>query len=352
MKRLTYIHNGYLALEHGGRLSSPAIAYQQWGEPLPDGSNVVWVIHALTANADVFDWWPGLFGPNDFFNPDQWCIICANNLASCYGSTGPLSNNPETGKPYHATFPDLTIRDLVNAHRLLSNHLGISKIAVVIGGSMGGQQALEWAVQDPDRFEYAILMATNAVHSPWGIAFNESQRMAIEADGSWGTDRDDAGLEGMKAARSMALLSYRHYGAYAKTQSPKAGDDPFLLRAVSYQRYQGEKLARRFNAYSYHALTKIMDSQDLSRGCGSVEEALASVKATTLVLGIETDLLFPPAEQQRIAKGIPNGQYAGIDSLWGHDGFLLEMDSLCMLIGNFLKGHKIPDLKPGTWPKA
>jgi homoserine O-acetyltransferase len=338
-----YKHEGTLELERGGRLVSPVIAYQKWGEPLSDGSNVVWVCHALTANADVFDWWPGLCGEGNLFDPKDRCIICANVLGSCYGTVGPLSENPETGRTYYGDFPEVTIRDMVEAHRLLASHLGIDRIGLIIGGSLGGQQALEWAVSEPDRFDRVIAAATNAVHSPWGVAFNETQRMAIEADATWGSLRPDAGIAGMRAARAAALLSYRHYDAYKGTQSPQAEDGDFHHRAVTYQRYQGEKLARRFNAYSYHLLSRAMDSHDLGRERGGVEKALTRVSAEVLAVGVTTDLLFPPEEQLRIATAVPNGVFRSIQSTYGHDGFLVETPKLAEVISEF-----VPHLQPAS----
>lgn len=345
MDTRTFTLDGWMRLERGGRLEAPTIAYQQWGTPRADGSNVVWVCHALTANADVFDWWPGLFGKGDTFNPDGWCIVCANMLGSCYGTTGPLSANPATGEPYYTDFPDLTIRDMVTAHRALASHLGIGHIEVVIGGSMGGQQALEWAVQEPDRFGHLIALATNAVHSPWGVAFNESQRMAIEADATWGERHPNAGRAGMRAARAVALLSYRHYRAYAHTQAPQPADHPFDRRAVSYQQYQGEKLARRFNAYSYHTLSRAMDSHDLGRDRGGVEKALQRITARALLIGIDTDILFPPEEQKRIASGIAHATYAEVSALCGHDGFLIETGKIAKLTAAFLPQRETMPLK-------
>lgn len=326
-----------LELEDGGLLRRPAIAFQKWGEAKPDGSNVVWVCHALTANADVFDWWSGLFGDTDLFNPKDYCIICANILGSCYGSTGPLSENPQSGSPYYYSFPKLTVRDLVKAHRLLAKHLGIDRISILIGGSLGGHQALQWAVEEPDRFENLIAIATSAIHSPWGIAFNETQRMAIEADGTWGDLSQEAGLSGMRAARSMALLSYRNYSAYAKTQERLETDIPWKWRAISYQNYQGEKLVRRFNALSYCWLTHTMDSQDIGRHHGGLAMALQRINAKTLTISIESDLLFPPEEQSRIAEGIKDSMHISIPSAFGHDGFLIETKKLSEAISTFLK---------------
>ena len=334
-----------LALERGGRLDSPAIAYRMWGRPLEDGSNVVWVCHALTANADVCDWWPGLFGSGCLFDPGDWCIICANVLGSCYGSTGPLSINPRSSKPYYSDFPELAVRDMVEAHKALARHLGLGDIALLIGGSLGGQQALEWAVQEPERFDRLVVLASNARHSPWGAAFNETQRMAIEADSTWGAPRPDAAYEGLKAARAIALLSYRHYEAYAKTQSPKAEDEAFRQPALSYQRYQGDKLARRFNAYSYHVLSRAMDSHDLGRGRGSAETALQRIQAETLVLSMSSDLLFPPAEQAFIASHIPRACHKCIESAFGHDGFLVETKTLAAIIEGFMSGLELEGIE-------
>jgi homoserine O-acetyltransferase len=333
-----YKHQGSLELEQGGSLTNSHVAFHQWGKPRKDGSNVVWVCHALTANSNPFEWWEGLFGEGDFFNSEDWCIICANILGSCYGTTGPLSSNAETGETYYSSFPSLTIRDLVNAHRLLAEHLGIDRIGILIGGSLGGQQALEWAVQEPERFDTLIPIATNAVHSPWGIAFNESQRLAIQTDPTWGEHSEEAGKDGMKVARGIALLSYRNYGRYTSSQS-RERDQVDSFKASTYQIYQGVKLARRFNAYSYHLLSRVMDSHDLGRSRRSIEHALASIQARTLVISLEGDLLFPEEEQMRIANGIPGAGYIKVASKHGHDGFLIETDSLAKAISRFLRGE-------------
>jgi homoserine O-acetyltransferase len=207
---------------------------------------------------------------------------------------------------------------------------------VGIGGSMGGQQLLEWAVEEPSLFDHIIPIATNAVHSAWGRAFNASQRMCIENDVTWKNDEPDAGLGGMEIARSIALLSYRHYNTYAVTQQDN-NEAIEQFRAESYQRYQGVKLRNRFNAFSYYALSKGMDSHNLGRGRGSVEQALASITAKTLVIAVDSDLLFPPAEQRFIADHVPDAKLETIHSLYGHDGFLLEFDKISELITSFVK---------------
>ena len=330
----TYKYNQTFALELGEELPYLEIAYHTYGKLNKDKSNVVWVCHALTANSDVFDWWSGLFGENDLYNPESNFIVCANILGSCYGTTSPLQTTKN--KKYHK-FPMVTIRDIVNAHEVLRKHLRIEKINTIIGGSMGGQQALEWNIQQPDLFENLILLATNARHSPWGIAFNESQRMAIENDSTWQLSTVSAGLKGLKAARSMALLSYRSYFAYNQTQQEIDDNKTDNFKASSYQRYQGEKLIKRFNAFSYYRLSQAMDSHNLGRNRESIEIALRKITANTLVIGINTDFLFPPNEQRFIAKHIENSRFVEIESFYGHDGFLVETDKLTEIIQVFFE---------------
>ncbi|GAC1376429.1 MAG: homoserine O-acetyltransferase [Hymenobacter sp.] len=317
-----------LRLESGEILAGAQVAYQTWGQLNADRDNVVWVCHALTANADVLAWWPGLVGPGGYFDPAQWFIVCANVLGSCYGSTGPLDADPATGQGRFQQFPLLTIRDLVAAHEALRQELGLTDIHTLIGGSLGGQQALEWAVQQPDLFDNLVVIATNARHSPWGIAFNEAQRLAIEADLTYATGQPGGGDAGLRAARAIALLSYRSYSAYAETQTDP--DDELLRvhRASTYQRYQGDKLVARFDAYSYVALSRTMDTHNLGRGRGGVPAALGRIGARTLVLGITSDVLFPLSEQRELATHIPGAMYAELDSRYGHDGFLLETTAI------------------------
>lgn len=188
----------------------------------------------------------------------------------------------------------------------------------------GGQQALEWAIMKPELIDHLILVATNAVHSSWGIAFNESQRMSIEVDPTWPESNSQAGINGMKAARATALISYRNYETYQITQARQENSMGGNLRAVSYQRYQGDKLAKRFNAFSYYRLSTMMDSQDVGRNRGGVVAALKSIQSKTLVIGIKSDALFPIVEQEFLAKHIPDASFQVIDSLYGHDGFLIE----------------------------
>lgn len=333
----TYHHNKSFKLESGQKIKNLQIAYQTYGKLNASKSNVIWVCHALTANADVFEWWEGLFGQNALFNPEDHYIVCANVLGSNYGTTNPLSTNPTTGQPYYLSFPQFTIRDFVSAHQLLANHLRIDSIKLLIGGSLGGQQAVEWGIIEPSRVENLILVATNAVHSPWGIAFNESQRLAIATDRTFFANKPNGGSKGLKTARSIALLSYRTYNAYGNTQVESVNDKTDHFRASSYQNYQGEKLINRFNAYSYYYLTKAMDSHNVGRNRNSIAEALQLITANTLVIGIENDFLFPLSEQKYLADQINNAQFATIHSEYGHDGFLIETNALTNIIGTFIK---------------
>ncbi len=332
-----YTYQQPFQLESGQLLPQIEIGYHTYGTLNKHADNVVWVCHALTANSDVLDWWRGLFGNNDYFDPNEYFIVCANILGSPYGTTGPLSINPATGQPYYLTFPQITIRDMVKAHRLLAEELGISQIEILIGGSLGGQQALEWSIASPEQIKNLILIATNAHHSPWGIAFNESQRLALAADPTFNNGTPEGGSQGLKAARSIALLSYRSYKTYNVTQQEDTHEKTDHYKAASYQSYQGEKLVSRFNAYSYWYLTKVMDSHNAGRGRKSVEQALSLITAKTLVIGINSDLLFPVEEQQFLFRQIPKAAYAEFDSFYGHDGFLIETENLTKIISTFFK---------------
>ena len=326
-------------LEAGGSLPGFQLKYTTLGQLNKDRSNVVWICHALTGSSDFTDWWKELFTEGTPFDPRDYFIICTNALGGCYGSTGPLSLNAKTGKPFYHEFPAITNRDIVNAFDLLRESLGIKKIHTLLGGSLGGQQVLEWAIQQPTVFNHIIPIATNAFHSPWAIAINEAQRMAIQADSSWKLNDPRAGSEGMKAARAIGMISFRTYETYKQTQSEKSLDTLDNFRASSYQRHQGQKLSNRFNAFTYWVLTKAMDSHQVGRGRASTEVALKKIKAKTLVIGIDTDLLFPVHEQKYLAENIKGAQFATLSSLHGHDGFLVEFDQFKSVVRNFLKSE-------------
>jgi homoserine O-acetyltransferase/O-succinyltransferase len=338
----TFYFNQPFPLELGGVLQGFQLRYTTLGVLNTARDNVVWVCHALTGSSDFTQWWGNLFSNNSPFDTTKHFIICANMLGSCYGSTGAFSINTETGKPYLHTFPALTNRDVVRAFDLLRKSLGINSVHTLIGGSLGGQQAIEWAIQEPDIFEHLIPIACNAHHSPWGIAFNESQRMAIQTDATWKDNDFLAGREGLKVARAIGMMSYRSYATYEQTQFEKSNETTDDFRASSYQQYQGKKLARRFNAFSYWTLSKMMDSHNVAREYKSQAQALERIKAKTLVIGIESDMLFPVQEQEELAVHIRSAEFQVIESLYGHDGFLVEDKQLKEVINNFYQTREIP----------
>ncbi len=333
-----YTAPGPFELETGHTLSELRIAYHTYGRMNAARDNVAWVCHALTANSEVADWWPHTVEKGRFLDPERWFVVCANILGSHYGTTGPLHVNPATGRPWYGTFPPFTIRDIVRAHRLLAEALGVGRIALLVGSSVGGFQAVEWAVMEPERIERLALIATDAKASPWNIAIDETQRMAIEADATWGEERPDAGMKGLAAARALGLLSYRGPEGYNLTQQDRE-ENPPQHRACTYQQYQGEKLCRRYNAYSYHAILDAFDTHDVGRGRGGVEAALRRIRARTLVVGITTDIIFTPAEMRRLHGQIPGSLYREIDSPFAHDGFLVEYEQLNALLLPFLEGE-------------
>lgn len=343
IKHHTYTFNNDFELESGKVLSGFQLSYSTFGELNEKKDNIIWVCHALTGSSDFLVWWDGLFGKGRIYDPEKHFIICANTLGGCYGSTGPLSINPSTNKPYYHSFPSLTIKDIVRAFDLLRLQLDFSKIHTVIGGSMGGQQALEWTIQAPEVFQHLVQIASNAKHSPWGIAFNESQRAAIAQDITWQLSIDNAGLDGMKVARSIALLSYRNYKTYELTQSEVSDDKTDNFKASSYQQYQGEKLSQRFNAFTYWSLSKAMDSHNIGRNRGGIPAALQKIKAKCLFIGISTDILFPVEEQKLLAKHVKGSTMNVLESKYGHDGFLIEYEQLSNCIYSFYQQVSHPE---------
>ena len=327
-----------LHLEAGGVLEELTIAYDTYGERNADDSNIIWVCHALTASSDVESWWPEMIGEGKLLDSSRDFIICANFLGSHYGTTGPLSVNPATGEKWYGDFPQFTIRDMAACHQRLADHLNIKRVKLLIGSSIGGFQCLEWSLSNPDLAENLVLIATGAKTTPWISAFNESQRMILENDATFGERRDDAADKGLSVARSVALLSYRGGPAYCLTQqdNEELKDNLFSRRVHSYQRYQGEKLRTRFDAYSYYRISQAVDSHDIGRGRGGVERALQAIKSRTFVVGITSDILFTEVENRYLADNIKGSQYHLIDSSFGHDGFLVEAESLNRLILEFI----------------
>jgi homoserine O-acetyltransferase len=336
-------------LESGVTLPGYHLAYTTHGKLNAERTNVIWIFHALTANSNPLEWWPGLVGDGKFFDPAKYFIICVNKPGSPYGSISPLSINPQSNQPYYHDFPLFTIRDMIKTYQQLKDHLGIKKVFIALGGSTGGMQLLEWAIEEPELFEHIVPIATNAALSPWAIAFNASQRMAIEADHTWLERRPDAGQKGLAAARSIALLSYRHYNGYDITQGRDkafvALTNDVSYASDNYQRYQGLKLVNRFNALCYYRLSQSMDSHDVGRKRGSVESALKRITAKTLVIGIQSDVLYPFSEQEYLQKNIQGAELLNIGSDFGHDGFLLEYEKIEVALKKFIEDRSSHHLK-------
>jgi homoserine O-acetyltransferase/O-succinyltransferase len=332
-----YKHTDNFALESGFTFSEIEIAYTTYGTLNANKSNVVWICHALTANSNAADWWDGVVGSNHVIDPEKYFIVCANILGSCYGSTGPLGINPLTQQPYYNNFPLITIRDMVNAHTLLRKHLNIDKIFLLMGGSMGGYQAMEWCVMEPGAIENVLLLATSASESAWGIATHTAQRLSIEADGTWGTPSANAGAKGLKAARAIGMLTYRNYGIMVQQQTDGDAEKMDNFKASAYINYQGNKLVQRFNAYTYWQLTKSMDSHNISRGRGgNLQAVLKNIKQRILIIGISSDILCPLVEQRFLARHIPGATLITIDSDYGHDGFMVESKIISQHLAEWL----------------
>jgi homoserine O-acetyltransferase len=323
MSLKVYKHDSSFELELGEKIDGLEIAYHTFGELNKDKTNVVWVFHALTANSNVMEWWPGLFGENDLFNPRDYFIVCANVLGSPYGTTSPKDLN----------FPRFTVRDVVQAQLLLTKQLGIESIYVAIGGSFGGNQAVEFAYSYAGNIENLILLACSAVESAWSISIHEAQRLAIKADTTFG--QPNGGKAGLKAARGIALLTYRTSAAYIEkqTDTDERTDD---FKASSYIQYQGDKLVSRFDAISFYYLLKCLDSHNIGRGRGNVKNALNSIKTNALLIALDTDFLIPPALTKAMGEHIPSSVYREIESAFGHDGFLIETEKISKVISNFL----------------
>ena len=332
MIRRTLITEEPFEFEAGGRLEHLTVAYHTSREKYTPGDKVIVICHALTANSDAEDWWPQLVGPGKLIDTERYFVLCVNMLGSPYGSSGPASPKAD-GTPYFFDFPKVTVRDMIRASILVRKHLGVDHIDLLVGSSIGGFQAFEWAVMESDIIRNVAFMATAPRVSAWLSSTMEAQRMALEADGTFRECKSLAGgREGLKAARAQALISYRGYDGYCLTQSESDVDTLFAGKVASYERYQGEKLARRFDAYSYWYLTYAVDSDNVGRGRGGVKKALGTIKSNTVVVAIDSDLLFPPKEVRGWAEFIPGAKYYEIASQFAHDGFLLESEQITKIL--------------------
>ncbi len=333
-----FLYSQPVTLECGSVLPEVTIAYTTYGKLNAAGDNVVWICHALTANSDVEQWWNGVVGSGHVINPEEHFIVCANILGSCYGTTGPLDTNPATGLPWYHSFPFITIRDMVGLHILLRKHLGIQQIFLLVGGSMGGYQVLEWCLAEMAGIKNLFLLATSAAESAWGIATHTAQRLSIEADGTWLSENDSAGSNGLKAARAIGMLTYRNYGIMVQKQSDDDHEKVVGFKAESYILHQGEKLVNRFNAFSYWLLTRAMDSHNISRGRGGdLSLLLQSIEIPALIIGVSSDILCPLTEQEMLAANMPASKLVTIDSDYGHDGFMVEAAIISSVLSAWLK---------------
>ncbi len=328
---------GRFELESGESLDDVRIAYRTWGDVANACDHAVLVCHALTGSADVEAWWPNIIGAGKAFDPARDFIVCANILGSCYGTTGPVSLKPGLKTRYRAEFPRVSIRDMVNLERELLDHLGIEKLELVTGPSLGGMQALEWALMYPERVAAVVPIGVGGRHSAWCIGVSEAQRAAIAADPNWkdGNYSDTATPDkGLAAARMMAVCTYRSWQSFDERfgrDTCSEGD----YEVQSYLRYQGDKINTRFDANSYVSLTHSMHTHDLARGRGEYADVLASIRQPALIVSVSTDSLYPPHEQRFLAEKMPNARYEILDSAHGHDGFLIETEALGALIGAF-----------------
>jgi len=345
-------------LEGGGILTDVEIAYETWGELAPDGGNAVLVCHALTGDSHAAGdighghpspgWWDALIGPGKAIDTERWFVVCANVLGGCQGTTGPAHPHPVDGRPYGSRFPVVTVRDWVRTQAAVANELGIRQWLAVVGGSMGGMQVLEWGVMFPERVRSLVPIATDLAASAQQIAWWSTGRRVIRLDPRWrGGDYYDAApgdgpSEGLAMARMISQITFRSDDVFTdrfgrEVVEPVEGYALWQRFQVErYLEYHGDKLARRFDANAYLLLTKAMDLHDIGRGRGGVEVAAKRITAPALVMGVNSDVLYPPYQQREIAAALARSEYVEVDSPHGHDGFLIEADQVGPILNEFL----------------
>jgi homoserine O-acetyltransferase/O-succinyltransferase len=351
----TFANNEPFRLSAGGSLQPVTLRYALYGNLNEARDNAVLVCHALSGSARVADWWPRLVGPNQPFDTTNYCVIGVNVIGSCYGSTGPCSKHPQKpGEHYGSDFPLVTIKDIVRTQARLLDHLGVERLHTVIGGSIGGMQALSWAVDFPERVERCVAIGV-APLSAMGLALNHLQRQAIRNDPAWrGGDYapDQLPVAGLALARGIALCSYKSAELFSERfarRPDRSGEDPMSSLTARYDiagylDYQGSIFTPRFDANSYLVLSKAMDTFDLAHGnrsATSLEAALRRIRARLLLVGISSDWLFPPSDVRALAwaaraAGV-KANYAELDSSHGHDGFLAEAEQLAPIIKTHLE---------------
>jgi homoserine O-acetyltransferase len=347
-----------LVLESGEKLGPITLAYETYGELNRQKSNAILVLHALSGDAHAAGfrtgdtapgWWDNFIGPEKGLDTNKYFVICSNIIGGCKGSTGPSSTNPRTGKPYATDFPIITIGDMVNAQTRLIDHLGINKLLTVIGGSMGGMQVLQWMVAYPERISSAIPVATTMKHTPQQIAFNEVGRQAIMADSNWKRGNYYGGAvpaKGLAVARMIGHITYMSDASMTEKfgRRVRADREPFKFAAEfeveGYLRYRGDNFVKRFDANSYLYITKAIDYFNLLNG-HSLSDIFTGLKAKVLVIAFKSDWLYPAYQSQEIVKALKlagvDASYCEINSTYGHDAFLLEVEQETQLIRHFLK---------------
>jgi homoserine O-acetyltransferase len=350
---LTFAYGAPFRLEAGGSLQPVSVRYAVYGELNDRRDNAVLICHALSGSARAADWWPEMFG--SVFDLSRDCVICTNILGSCYGSTGPASINPATGKPFGPDFPLVTIRDIVRAQAHVLEELGVKRLRNVIGASIGGMQALQWAVDYPERVEHCIAIGSTPL-SAMGLALNHLQRKAIQIDPDFKDGRYAAGQQparGLGLARGIGMCSYKSAELFEEryARNPnRTGEDP--LRAVNerydvagYLDHQGEKFVKRFDANAYLVISKAMDTFELGRGYNSEAEALKRIKAHVSLVGISSDWLFPAKDVRGLAKRIEAAgvqcDYTEFETAHGHDGFLAEMDAITAVVNGSFHARRL-----------
>jgi homoserine O-acetyltransferase len=361
----TFANDRPFAVESGAVLRDVTVAYETWGELNDDASNAVLVCHAWTGDSHAAGragpghptpgWWEDVIGQGKYIDTDRWFVVCANVLGGCQGSTGPASAHPDDGLPYGSRFPVVTIRDMVRAQAQMMNHLNIAQWVSVIGGSMGGMQVLEWAIMYPHRVRSIVPIACSAQASAQQIAWGMIGRRAIRLDAKWRggdyyqAEPGDGPAEGLAVARQVAQVTFRSENAFADrfgrnlTDRATVGDTFGLWQEFEVERYlqyHGDKLVRRFDANSYLLIGKAMDLHDVARNRRSVEAAVPRATMPSLTIGINSDMLYPAYQQRHIAEllglGASEAEFVEVDSLHGHDAFLINFDQFGAPIEKFL----------------
>lgn len=347
-----------LELILGGVLTEVTVAYETYGALAPDRDNVVLVCHALTGDShcaahndsDEEGWWDLLVGPGRPIDTDRFFVICANVLGGCQGTTGPASPDPAAGRPYGASFPEVTIRDMVRVQKRLLEALGINRLSLVIGGSMGGAQALEWAVTYPGFADAVAALAAPGYASAQAIAYNRVGRQAVMLDPEWRGGNYYGGpgpVQGLSLARAVGMITYQSEPSMAAKFARRTRNGQFEVE--NYLDYQGQCLVQRFDANSYLCLLRALDLYDLGMGHASYRAALARIEARVLVAGVTSDILYPAYQQVELVEILKSlgvrAEYAEVDSSHGHDGFLIDFDLLKPILREFV-GTALPARLP------